>query len=122
MQTDTISNSLGFTQTWRDLGIISNEEIATLENEWKYGNDKNAEHFRHGAFRRFLAAHKPLPPETSRALYDLGNQDPDTAMGGAIMAAIVILKECPLDIVESALYSPRPDLKRFAEKWFAVKE
>ena len=116
-------NPLSFTQTWRDLGIVDDEQVAASEFEWEHGDDKNAEHFRYGAFRRFLDAQRPLSPEMCRALYELGNDDPDEAMGGAIMAKIITLKECPPDIIEDALCSPRPLLKRLAEKRFPnIKE
>lgn len=110
------SNFLGFTPAWFARGVVSAAQVKEMEMEYEIGDDKNTEHFRYGAFRRFVASHRPLPPETIRALYDLGNHDANPGMGGAIMADLILLQECPPDVLEDAARSSRQHLPRLAAK------
>lgn len=59
-------------------------------------------------FRRYLALHRPLSPETAAALYELGEQDPDPALGAAMKHEVVELPECP-DVVLDQAAAPGSD-------------
>jgi hypothetical protein len=107
---------LGFTPAWFALGVVDEAGLARLRAEWEKGEDNNTEHYRYWAFREFLAARRPLAPELAEALFELGAADPDQGMGGAIMAAITYLPECPPRVLDAALASGRRHLVRIVEK------
>ncbi|MBM3979178.1 MAG: hypothetical protein FJ304_02620 [Planctomycetes bacterium] len=111
-----LAQVLGFTPAWFALGVVDGSVMDRLTAEWNKGEDNNTEHYRYGAFRTFLAAHRPLTAETAAALYELGAADPDDSMGGAIMADIVHLPECPEDVLAAALASGRKHLVRIVER------
>jgi hypothetical protein len=99
------ASSLGFTDRWLALGVVTREQIEALGGEFGSSSDKNPEHYRYGAFRDYLAAHRPLPPAVAEALYSLGEADPDRGMGGAMMVDIACLPECPPAVRDRALAS-----------------
>jgi hypothetical protein len=107
---------LGFTSAWFTIGVVDDSVLAGLQVEWNKGQDDHPEHYRYWAFREFLAAHRPLAPELAARLFDLGSADPDRAMGGAIMADIIRLPECPAEVMDAALASDRPHLARIVER------
>jgi hypothetical protein len=107
---------LGFTEQWFALGILTEEALQRYGATYETGVDKNAEHYRYGAFRWYLKAHRPVSETVAEALYDLGASDPDRAMGEAIMADIVELPECPASVSAKALSSGRKHLIRTAER------
>jgi hypothetical protein len=84
--------------------------------EWEKGEDHNPEHYRYWAFREFLTGHRPLTPEQAKALFELGASDADEAMGGAMMADIVYLPECPAEVLDMAIASGRKHLVRIVER------
>jgi hypothetical protein len=107
---------LGFTRAWFALGVVNDAVLDRQRAEWEKGQDGNPEHYRYGAFREFLAAHRPLAPDLAAALYELGAADPDWLMGGAIMADLARLPECPPAVLEAALASGRKHLVRIVER------
>ena len=107
---------LGFTPAWSALGVVDDAVLAWQRTEWDKGEDDNTEHYRYWAFREFLAAHRPLAPELAAALFELGESDPDWAMGGSIMADIVHLPECPPAVLNAAVASGRKHLIRIVER------
>ncbi|WP_406693641.1 hypothetical protein V5E97_21660 [Singulisphaera sp. Ch08] len=100
-----MKNLLGFTDRWLTLGVVTRERVEALDWEFESSSDKNSEHYRYGAFRDYLAAHRPLPPAVAEALYSLGEEDLDRGMGGAMMSDIVWLPECPPTVRDRALAS-----------------
>jgi hypothetical protein len=106
----------GFTVQWFALGIVSDASIDEMRVRWNTGDDPNPEHYRYGAFQEFLAARQPLLPDLSAALYELGAADPDWSMGGAMMADILRLPECPENVLDAALKSDRKHLVRIVER------
>lgn len=107
---------LGFSDKWFALGLVTRESLLLAGANYEASNDKSSEHYRYGAFRWFLSQHRPLPPSVAEALYELGNTDPDYSMGGAMMADIVDLPECPPSVITKALASDRKHLVRKAER------
>jgi hypothetical protein len=120
MHTHDYKSILGFTQEWLDLGVVTETYIEEAGRRYDASDDKNAEHCRFGAFRRYLASHRPLPQFMAEALYDLGSRDPDYSMGGAIMHEIAALPECPHSILELAATSDRKHLVKLVEKRRAI--
>jgi hypothetical protein len=101
---------------WLALGVVTAEQVEEYAATFETSDDKNPEHYRYGAFRAYLSAHRPLEAPMARTLYELGNTDPDTwGMGGAMMADIVGLPECPPDVVEAAAQSGRKYLVKLAD-------
>jgi hypothetical protein len=110
------ARSLGFTAAWFALGVVDKALLDRQRAEWDRGEDHNTEHYRYAAFRAFLAAHRPLAPELAAALFELGAADPDWSMGGAMMADIVRLPECPSSVLDAALASGRKHLARIVQQ------
>lgn len=103
---------LQFSDQWLRLGLLTEDEIRALGEEFEAGEDKNAEHYRYRVFQRYLSSHKPLPPQMAEALYELGREEPDPAMGGAMMRDIVGLAECPASVLAQALATGEKHLVR----------
>ena len=106
----------GFSAPWYSLGIVTPERLGALEAEWARGEDRHPEHYRWRAFREFLTERRPLAPEVALALYQLGDAEPDQAMGGSMMRDIVRLPECPASVLDAARHSGRPFLVQAADR------
>jgi hypothetical protein len=115
-----IFHILEFSQAWIDLGIITPAKLEQLEAAWTTGEDENTEHYRWGAFLDFIKLKESLDEKTAKALYDLGANDPDIAMGGSIMANILHRKDCPRDLLEKAAKSEKKFLQKIASKKLAT--
>lgn len=107
---------LQFSDQWLRLGVLSEDEIFALGHEYEASEDKNTEHYRYRVFSEYLSSHRPLSPQMAEALYELGRDDPDKVMGGAMMRAIVGLEECPTDVLEKASASGEKYLVKAAEQ------
>lgn len=94
-----------FSDQWFRLGLLTETDLHTLGQSYETSGDRNAEHYRYKVFQDYLASHRPLSPQMAEALYELGQVDPDMAMGGAMMCDIIGLPECPPDVLEKALAS-----------------
>jgi hypothetical protein len=86
---------LGFSENWVSAGLLPDELLEALAHEFESGADRNPEHYRYRAFRRYLDNYRPLPAWAAEAFYSLGEQDADRAMGRAMMADVLGLPECP---------------------------
>ena len=105
----------GFTVTWFELGIVSDSVIAELVVE-REEDDDHPEHLRYAAFRRFVDLNRPLQHDHCWQLYRLGASDSDIAMGGAMMADILRLSECPYDLLKVARTSARKHVTKTADQ------
>jgi len=135
MEKDDFFKKSKFSKAWVDLKIITPavlEELKKIhqkemeELRQEYANDGTLEeyswrfsmfddeHYRWGAFTRFLERNENLPPETVKALYELGDSDPDDMMGGSMMKELLNRKDCPFDLLEVALNSNRNFLVKVA--------
>jgi hypothetical protein len=111
-----VFNELEFSQEWIVLGIITPTKLKELEAKWATGEDPNTEHYRWGAFLDFVDSTQSLDADTAKALYNLGANDPDTTMGGSMMAHILRRKDCPKDLLESAAKSDERFLRKIANE------
>lgn len=111
-----IARVLGYSEDWFLLGLINDPLLEQQRIEWETGFDNNPEHYRYSSFRSFLAARRPLPADLATALFSLGSQDHDSAMGGAMMADIVRLPECPQTVLDAAIGTGRKHLVKIAER------
>lgn len=107
---------LRFGEQWFHLGLLTETDLATLGHRYETSGDRNDEHYRYKVFRDYLASHRPLPPAMAQALYELGQVDPDTGMGGAMMCEIVGLPECPSNVLEKALASGEQQLIKLVRR------
>jgi hypothetical protein len=113
---DEFARMLGFTPMWFALGVVDDIVLTRHRAEWDKGQDDNTEHYRYWAFREFLAVRRPLAPDLAAALFELGAADPDQGMGGAMMADIAHLPECPPAVLDAAVASGRKHLVRIVER------
>lgn len=111
-----IAKILGYTEDWFLLGVIDNHLLEQQRNEWDAGLDTNPEHYRYSSFRRFLAARRPLTADLATALFSLGSQDHDMAMGGTIMADIIRLPECPQSVLDKAIGTGQKHLQKIVKR------
>lgn len=107
---------LGFTDLWFTTGVVTQESVRLSRANYDASDDHSSEHYRYGAFCWYLSQHRPLAPSACEALYELGEAEPEISMGGAIMADIVDLPECPPSVLAKALVSGRKHLVRKAER------
>lgn len=113
MENDSEKNVGEFTNNWYELSIVNEELIKTLLAQ-RDPHDNNAEHLRYAAFKHFVTGNRPLPKDLCWKLYNLGCADVDFAMGGAMMADVLRLHECPIDLLTEALSSNRKHVARIA--------
>ncbi len=107
---------LGFTDEWFALGLVTEESLRQSAATYEASDDKNAEHYRYGAFRWYLQEHRPLPPTVAEALYKLAASDTNGPEAGAIMIDIISLPECPSSVLDRAEASGVQFLVRAARK------
>jgi hypothetical protein len=107
---------LEFSQEWIDLGIITPAKLKQLETLWTTREDVNTEHYRWGAFLDFIKSKVLLDAETANALYELGENDPDAAMGGSIMAHVLRHKNCPKSLLQRGVKSEKRFLQKIANE------
>lgn len=120
MSYDSKRNIGEFTNQWFELRIVNEELIAILDAQRDPADD-NPEHWRYAAFQQFVAANRPLPNDLCWRLYDLGCSDVDLAMGGAMMADVLRLVECPIDLLTDALSSNRKHIAKIAGRRLGVE-
>ena len=113
---------LGFTDQWFSLGILTEDQLRQHGNTYETSDDKFGEHYRYRAFCSYLQVHRPLPASIAEALYELGESDPDPSMGGAMMADIIRLIECPASVSAKALGSDRMHLVKVAKRQGLLSE
>ncbi len=89
---------------------------------WASGEDTNTEHYRWRALLDFVESKKLLDEHIVKALYNLGANDPDTGMGGSIMAHILGRNDCPKDLLELAAKSDEKFLRKIANKRLAAED
>lgn len=107
MNDDQIRDALKFTQRWFDLGIVDEAWIAQAIHEYRESDDQGDEHYRYGAFRRFLSQHPQLTPEQCEGIFELGAADPDWTMGQSIMLDMLERQECPESLRQRAASHPK---------------
>ena len=107
MSVAEIRDQLKFTRRWFDLGIVDDAWVALAVREYRESDDQGDEHYRYGAFRRFLSQHPHLTPEQCEALFELGANDPDWTMGQSIMLDVLDRPECPGPLRQRAATHPK---------------
>ena len=116
MCSEEILEQLQFSREWLELGIVTPASLAELWREYETGEDSNLEHYRWRAFASFLRGQKIMSAPLHRALYHLGERDPDAPMGQAMRFELLRRADCPLDLLETAANAREKALVRFANK------
>lgn len=93
---------LQFSQEWLDVDITTNDNFASIKQEYLKGEDKSTEHYRWKAFRVFMQSNNFLSQEKFHILYKIGKNDPDYTMGRAIIFDIISHPSCPEELIEIA--------------------
>ena len=118
---EKIAQTLAFSEEWFALGIITPLQLAQFAREYDTGEDPYPEHYRWRAFQEFLNRAERLDGDTARALYRLGLKDPDEALGGSMMAAVLRLKECPIGLLQEAAESDEGFLRKIAHEKMSAR-
>ncbi len=119
---DPYFSKLQFSQEWVDIGILTNDKFCLIKQEYLKGEDEFTEHYRWGAFRTFMQAQNSLSPEELHALYKIGKNDPDYAMGRAILFDIIKHPSCPKELIELATNDNDVTLAKHALKWKLLRK
>ena len=65
------------TQEWLEAGVVDEEYLRRQYEEYLHSDDKNQEHYRAGAFSRFLANKQSLSDAELEAILHLRDEGPD---------------------------------------------
>lgn len=113
---------LQFSQEWIDIGILTTDKFCSIKQEFLKGEDEFTEHYRWGAFRAFMQTRNSPSPEDFYALYKIGKNDPDYAMGRAILFDIIEHPSCPKEIIELVTKDNDVTLAKHALKWQLLRK
>jgi len=116
-----IRDILKFTDEWFELGMIREDKLAEFKQQYKSGEDRDSANYRWKAFAAFLSTRESFDDETLRRLYRLGDSDPDSAIGVAMMVTILQMKECPGDILENGAIDKQKFIRVTAKRWLAKR-
>ena len=105
-----------FPPTWFAAGIVTAESAADFARYAAAAPERPVRHWRWSAFRDWSEEHEPLTAEQCRAVYQLGEADPDTNLGTAMMCHALYQRACPSDVRERANRSVRAAVRRAASK------
>jgi hypothetical protein len=85
---------LGFTNLWLEVGLLNEQQVDKLLDEFDKSDDKNTEHYRYGTFRKYLTTKKVLTDCELDNYLKVANLDEDEIM--ATSAILDILTEIEL--------------------------
>jgi len=74
---EVIMKELGYTEGWLQLGVVDSEFLRQQYDEFQDSDDKNQEHYRHGAFIRFLNQRERLSEGEIEAIFELTDNGSD---------------------------------------------
>jgi len=96
-----------FSRAWFASGVVTDESAADFARFAAAHPERPARHWRWAAFRDWCEEREPLTPDECRAIYELGEAEPDTNLGTAIMCRTLYERTCPTDLREAAKRSDR---------------
>lgn len=105
---------LGFTPDWFAAGIVSHEVVDDFVRIATASPGKPPRFWRWAAFRDFVEEHDKLTTDECRAIYRLGEAEPDLLLGTAIMCSVLYQAACPAELSREAETSARPPVRRAA--------
>jgi hypothetical protein len=104
-----------FPLSWFAAGIVTAESAKDFARLAAASPDHPARHWRWLAFRDWTEERSSLTPEECRAVYELGEADPDVNLGTAMMCHALFRRACPVDVREAAKHSDRAAVRRAAK-------
>jgi hypothetical protein len=119
---DPIFLILEFNDNWIEAGVINEDIFLSLKEEYLKGEDKFSEHYRWGAFKRFLASNHNINTETFHKLYNLGRNDLNYSMGRAMIFDVVNDLDCPMNLIDAAIKEGDFTLSKYASKCKTMRE
>jgi hypothetical protein len=104
-----------FSQAWFASGVVSAESAADFERiAVATCPPRSARYWRWAAFRDWTEERERLSPDECRAVYALGEYEPDVNLGTALMCHALYQRACPADVREAAKKSGRAPVRRAA--------
>jgi hypothetical protein len=100
---DRIFNELSFSKQWVDTGIVTADSFTKIKKEYLKGEDRNAEHYRWGAFKAFIKKNDLIDTDKFYTIYGLAKNDPDYAMGRAMIFEISKRSDCPEKLIDTVI-------------------
>ena len=86
---ETPMRAFGYTAPWLRAGLIDREYLEVQIAEFLSVDDPHLEHYRYGAFRRFLHGRTEFTNDEIRELVAAANNDPDGGMSGAMLVDLI---------------------------------
>lgn len=101
-----------FPPSWFAAGVVTDESAAYFARQALAHSERPARHWRWAAFRDWSEEREQLTADECRAVYALGEADPDTNLGTAMMCHALFRRACPADVRTAAATSDRAAVRR----------
>lgn len=103
-----------FPPAWFAAGVVTDESAGYFARLALSAPDRPVRHWRWAAFRDWSEEREQLTAEQCRAVYELGEADPDANLGTAMMCHALLRRFCPPDVRARAKTSDRDPVRRTA--------
>jgi hypothetical protein len=103
-----------FPESWFTAGVITAESAQYFTALAERSPERPARYWRWAAFRDWSEEREELTAEQCRAVFALGEADPDTNLGTALMCHALLRRLCPPDLRARAQNSTRSAVSRTA--------
>ena len=104
-----------FPPAWFEAGVVTAESAADFARIAAASHPRSGRYWLWAAFRDWSEEREPLTSDECRTIYALGEAEPDTNLGTAMMCHAVYQRACPADVRESAKVSERVPVRRAAK-------
>jgi hypothetical protein len=108
--------ALLFPPAWFAAGVVTTESAADFARYAAKVPEHPIRHWRWVAFRDWSEEREPLTADQCRVAYTLGESEPDTNLGTALMCHALYQRKCPPDVRKRAKESARVPVRRAASK------
>jgi hypothetical protein len=105
---------LGFSPAWLASGVLSPDSLADFVRIAATAPHRSAAAWRWAAVRDFVEERGRLTADECRAVYRLGRDESDAALGTAMMCCVLYQPACPADVLTEAAASDRGAVRRVA--------
>jgi hypothetical protein len=85
-------SQLGYTETWLNVGILTEKMLESQLQELMPGDDTNKEHYRYRTFITYLNCHTTLSDSQVEQIISLFQHDSDKTMAGSSLAKLLELR------------------------------
>lgn len=103
-----------FPPAWFAAGVVTDESADYFVRLAQQSPDRPVRHWRWAAFRDWSEEREQLTAEQCRAVYALGEADPDPNLGTAMMCHALLRRFCPQDVRDRSKMSARAAVRRTA--------